>query len=272
MWYANGIMKTWTPSKIRALKGVRKFATVTCYDATSAQLIEGNDIPLVLVGDSLGMVMQGHDSPIPVTLDDMVYHSRCVSRGLRDSFLVVDMPFMSYQVSVESALVNAGRLIKEGYADAVKIEGGERCVPLIQRLVEIGIPVVGHIGMTPQSCLAMGGFKVQGRDPEAAQRIIKDAQLLEAAGVFSLVVECVPSELGKAVTESVSIPVIGIGAGADTDGQILVFQDMLGLTQGRKAKFVKCYAQLDEVIRTAFATYAREVEDGVYPAPEHRYE
>ncbi len=267
-------MRTWTPVKIRALKGQRKFATITCYDATSAMILESlaaETFPLVLVGDSLGMVMQGHDSPLPVTVDEMVYHTKCVGRVLKQAMIVSDLPFGAYQADDKEGFHNALRLIKEGSADAVKIEGGERCVPLIQRLVEAGIPVCGHLGLTPQSCLAMGGFKVQGRTDEAASRLLAEARMLESAGCFALVVEGVPAALGKAVTEALSIPVIGIGAGPDTDAQILVWQDVLGLNLGHKPKFVRTFAQGAQTFQSALNTYAQAVEDGTFPAAAEMY-
>ncbi len=268
-------MHFWTPVKIRALKGVRKFATLTCYDATSAQIIDAcgqEAIPLVLVGDSLGMVMQGHDSTLPVTMDEMVYHTRCVARVLKSPMIVSDLPFGSYQGSDDDGFKNALRLIKEGGADAVKLEGGERCVPLIRMLVEAGIPVCGHLGLTPQSCLAMGGFKVQGRAEEDAERLLQDAAKLQAAGCFALVMEGVPSALGKAVTDALDIPVIGIGAGPDTDAQILVWQDMLGLTSGRAPKFVRRFGTLGAAAQEAICAYATAVAAGTYPAPAESYD
>ncbi len=264
-------MKKWTPLSIRALKGGDRFATVTCYDATSALLINQSEIPLVLVGDSLGMVMQGHGSTLPVTMDQMVYHTQCVTRVITDALVVSDMPFMSYQVSLEAGLDNAGRLIKEGGADAVKMEGGARCVPLVRALVDAGIPVVGHLGLTPQSCLEMGGYRVQGRAHDAAERMISDALALEAAGIFALVVECVPEALGDRLTQALQVPVIGIGAGPKTDAQILVWQDMLGLNLNKAPRFVKRYGQLGEAAKQALSTYAQEVKQGAYPAEEHCY-
>lgn len=268
-------MRRWTPLKIRALKGKEAFATVTCYDATSAALIEslGPDaFPLVLVGDSVGMTMQGHDSPLPVTLDEMVYHTRCVGRVLKSPMLIADLPFGSYQTGDDDGFRSALRLIKEGGADGVKLEGGERCATLIRRLVEAGIPVCGHLGLTPQSCLAMGGFKVQGRDAEAAKRLIHEARILENAGCFAIVMEGVPSSLGKAVTEAVSIPVIGIGAGADTDGQILVWQDLLGLTMGHVPKFVRTFGSLGTAAQAALSAYRAAVAERSFPAREETYE
>jgi 3-methyl-2-oxobutanoate hydroxymethyltransferase len=267
-------MRNWTPTKIRALKGKRKFATVTCYDATSAALIEAMDrdaFPLVLVGDSLGNVMQGHDTSLPVTIDHVIYHAQCVGRVLKNSLLLADMPFGSYQANDDEGFRNAVRLIKEGGADAVKLEGGERCVPLIRRLVDAGIPVCGHLGLTPQSCLAMG-FRVQGRDEAAAERLITEAKMLEAAGCFALVVECITASLGAKVAAALSIPVIGIGAGADTDAQILVWQDLLGLNQNRLAKFVRRFGNLGEAAQNALNDYATSVGNGTYPAPEEAYE
>ena len=268
-------MRTWTPQKIRALKGVRRFATVTCYDAASAALVEalGPDaLPLVLVGDSLGMTMQGRDSTLAVTLDEMVYHTRCVARALRAPFLLADLPFGSYQTCDDDGFRAALRLVKEGGADGVKLEGGERVLPLVRRLVEAGIPVCGHLGLTPQSCLAMGGFKVQGRDPAAAERLLADARHLEAAGCFALVAEGVPAVLGARMAKALAIPVIGIGAGAGTDGQILVWQDLLGLTQGRVPRFVRPFAALGEAAKAGLRAYDAAVREGAFPAAAESYE
>lgn len=268
-------MRTWTPQKIRALKGVRRFATVTCYDAASAALVEalGPDaLPLVLVGDSLGMTMQGRDSTLAVTLDEMVYHTRCVARALRAPFLLADLPFGSYQTCDDDGFRAALRLVKEGGADGVKLEGGERVLPLVRRLVEAGIPVCGHLGLTPQSCLAMGGFKVQGRDPAAAERLLADARHLEAAGCFALVAEGVPAALGARMAKALAIPVIGIGAGAGTDGQILVWQDLLGLTQGRVPRFVRPFAALGEAAKAGLRAYDAAVREGTFPAAAESYE
>lgn len=267
-------MRTWTPQKIRALKGVRRFATVTCYDSTSAAIVESlgpETIPLVLIGDSLGMTMQGHDSTLPVTMDEMVYHTRCVGRVLRTAFLLTDLPFGAYQADDDEGLRNAFRLVKEGGADGVKIEGGERVVPLVRRLVEAGVPVCAHLGLTPQSCLAMGGFKVQGRDPEAAERLLRDARALESAGCFALVAEGVPAVLGARLAADLKIPVIGIGAGNATDGQILVWQDLLGLTVGRVPKFVRRFGNLGEAAQAALNAYADAVASGDFPGPAESY-
>ncbi len=267
-------MRFWTPIKLRALKGQRKFATVTCYDATSAAILEAmgqEAFPLVLVGDSVGMVMQGHDSPLPVTIEEMIYHTKCVGRVLKSAMLLADLPFGSYQASDDEGVRNAMRLIKEGGADAVKIEGGERCVPLIRRLVEAGVPVCGHLGLTPQSCLAMGGFKVQARAEAEAERLLAEAKMLEDTGCFALVAEGIPAPLGKAVTDALTIPVIGIGAGADTDGQILVWQDLLGLNTGRVPKFVRKFANGAETFQTALSAYRNAVIEGSFPTVAESY-
>ena len=267
-------MRSWTPVKIRSLKHTTPFATVTCYDATSAALIEASGeglFPLVLVGDSLGMTMQGRDTTLAVTMDEMVYHTRCVARVLKTSMLVADMPFGSYQAGDDEGFRNALRLVKEGGADGVKLEGGERCEALVRRLVDAGIPVCGHLGLTPQSCLAMGGFRVQGRDAEAARRLLRDAKLLENAGCFALVVEGVPASLGKAVTEALAIPVIGIGAGAETDGQILVWQDLLGLTPGKAPKFARAFARLGDETIAGLQAYHAAVTQRAFPSEAETY-
>ena len=261
-----------TVRDVRAFKERgERFAMLTAYDFHSARLLDRAGIPILLVGDTLGMVMLGHDSTIPVTVDDIVHHSAAVARGASEALIVADMPFMSYQVSGDEAIRNAGRMLKEGGAHAVKLEGGARVTDLVGRLVEAGIPVMGHLGLTPQSVNQLGGYKVQGRDDEAAHGILEDAKALEAAGVFSLVLEAVPSDLAREVTTSVGIPTIGIGAGGGCDGQVLVFHDFLGLTDGRAPKFVKRYANLAEVIETAAREFATEVADGTYPDDDHSY-
>ena len=244
---------------------------LTAYDALSARLLDEAGIPLLLVGDSLGMVVLGYDSTLPVTMDDMVHHTAAVVRGRRDAMVVGDMPFMSYQASDDEAVRNAGRLMQEGGAHAVKLEGGARIVGIVARLTDAGIPVMGHLGLTPQSVNQLGGYRVQGRSDEAAHRIVQDAKDLEAAGAFSVVLEAVPSEVGKEVTESLHIPTIGIGAGPHTDGQVLVFHDFLGITPGRLPRFVKRYAGVGEQIKAAAEAFASEVASGAYPAPEHTY-
>lgn len=248
-----------------------KFAMLTAYDTISAAIAEEAGIELLLVGDSLGMVMLGEDSTVPVTVDQMLHHTLAVTRGVEHAFVVGDLPFGSYQEGPTQALRTATRFLKEAGANAVKLEGGGRMVEVTARLVEAGIPVMAHLGLTPQSVNALGGYKVQGRNEEAAQRILRDAKELEQAGAFSLVLEAVPNHIGRDVTSALSIPTIGIGAGPDTDGQVMVWHDMLGLTGGRSPRFVKRYAELRGAMRDAISTYADEVRDGAYPAEEHTY-
>lgn len=244
---------------------------VTAYDWTMGRLVDMAGVDMVLVGDSLGMVVQGHDDTLPVTLDDMVYHTRCVGRALQRAHLVADMPFLSYQVSAEQALVSAGRLMKEGRAQSVKLEGGARSAPAIDRIVEAGIPVVGHVGLTPQSVHAMGGFRVQGRTADDAERVMEDAVAVEQAGAFCLVLEGIPEELAARITARLSIPTIGIGAGASCDGQVLVSNDLLGMNLSFKPKFVKRYAELETVMVDALQRYAGEVRGRQFPTDEHAF-
>ena len=249
----------------------RRFAMLTAYDYLSAQILDEAGIPILLVGDSLGMVMLGYQTTLPVTLDEMIHHAKAVARGSRQALLVGDMPFMSYHTSVEQAIKSAGRFLQEGGMHAVKLEGGGRIIEITQRLTALGIPVMGHLGLTPQFVHQMGGFKVQGKTESQAARILADAKDLEQAGAFSLVLEGVPSALATRITKAVRIPTIGIGAGPGTDGQVLVFHDMLGLTTGKPAKFVKRYANLAEQIAKAAAQFAQEVGTGAFPGPEHEY-
>lgn len=248
-----------------------KITMLTAYDYSTAKLMEEAGINMILVGDSLGMVMLGYDDTIPVTMEDMIHHTRAVTRATKDTFVVGDMPFMSYHVSIEQAVTNAGRLVKEGMCQAVKLEGGAKVCPQIKAIVDAQIPVCAHIGLTPQSVNAFGGFKVQGKTEEAARQLIEDAKAVEAAGAFMVVLECVPEKLAKIITETVSIPTIGIGAGAGCDGQVLVYQDMLNMYGGIKPKFVKQYANLGDVMREAFKEYSREVKEGTFPAAEHTF-
>lgn len=248
-----------------------RFTMLTAYDYLSAQILDAAGVPVLLVGDSLGMVMLGYDSTVPVTMDEMLHHTRAVRRGAQRALVVGDMPFMSYQGSVEDAVANAGRFLKEGGAHAVKLEGGGPVLDVVARLVSIGVPVMGHLGLTPQSVNQFGGFKVQGRDDDAAERILTDALALEAAGAFAIVLECVPADLAARVTQALHIPTIGIGAGAATDGQVLVIQDLLGLTGGRLPRFVKQYANLRQEITDAAKSFQSEVASGDYPGPEHSY-
>ena len=246
-----------------------KIVMVTAYDYTMARLVDKAGVDMVLVGDSLGMVVQGHEDTLPVTVDEMAYHCRCVSRGLQRAHLVADLPFMSYQMSAEQALQTGAKMMQRGRAQSVKLEGGERSAEAIRRLVEAGVPVVGHVGLTPQSVHAMGGFKVQGRTDEGADAVMKDALAVVDAGAFCVVVEGVPAGLASELSAAVSVPTIGIGAGPSMDGQVLVCNDLLGMDLSFRPKFVKRYAQLQDTIIEAVGTYASEVRAGDFPGPEH---
>ncbi len=248
-----------------------KISMLTCYDYTTACLMEEAGINAILIGDSLGMTMMGYSDTLPVTVDDIIHHCASVSRGLKDTFLVADMPFMSYQASVEDAVRNAGRLIKEGHAQAVKLEGGATVCDQIKAIVKADIPVVAHIGLTPQSINAFGGFKVQGKNIERALQILEDAKAVEAAGAFMVTLECVPEELATLISKELTIPTIGIGAGAGCDGQVLVYQDMLGMFSGFKPKFVKHFANIGEEMKNAFKAYDSEVKATTFPATEHNF-
>jgi len=249
----------------------RHFAMLTAYDFLSARILDEAGVPILLVGDSLGMVMLGYPTTLPVTMDDMLVHAKAVSRGARQALLVGDMPFMSYQASVEDAIRNAGRFVQEAGMHAVKLEGGGRVIEITKRLAEIGIPVMGHLGLTPQSVHTMGGFKVQGKTDKQAARILADAKALEEAGAFSIVLEGMPTRVATAVTHALRIPTIGIGAGPATDGQVLVFHDFVGLTTGKAPKFVKRYAGLAEEISRAASEFMEDVRTGRFPGPEHEY-
>jgi 3-methyl-2-oxobutanoate hydroxymethyltransferase len=247
----------------------KKIAMITAYDATFARLAENGGADMVLVGDSLGMVIQGHDTTLPVTLDDVIYHTRAVSRGLARAHLSADMPFMTYKISPEQALESAGRLIQEGRAESVKLEGGVEIAETINRIVAAGIPVVGHVGLTPQSIHAVGGFKMQGKTGFDRARIIEDAKAVAESGAFCLVLESIPLELAEAITAEVPIPTIGIGAGPHCDGQVLVIYDMLGMNEDFKPKFLKRYAEMGRGIREAVAAYVQDVKKGAFPGSEH---
>lgn len=261
----------WTVTKIRALKGREKIACLTAYDYTTARIMDEAGIALILVGDSLAMTMLGYATTLPVTMAAMLHHTAAVARGVRQALVVADMPFLSFHVSIPQAIENAGRFLKEAGADAVKIEGGAFRAPTIQALIANGIPVLAHIGLTPQSIRAMGGYKVQGRKPAEARRLLQDARALEKAGAFALVLECLPPALGAEITQAIQIPTIGIGAGPDCDGQILVTHDLLGLYGEVTPKFVKSYARLGAEMKQAFQAYKAEVEHGAFPAKEHTY-
>ena len=246
-----------------------KIVMLTAYDYSTAKLVDESGIPLILVGDSLGMVMLGYESTIPVTMDEMIHHTKAVVRGTKQALVIGDMPFMTYHTSTADALRNAARFIQEGGAQAVKLEGGVTVADTVKRIVECGIPVMGHIGLTPQSVHQLGGHRVQGKTPEAAERLLKDAQSLEQAGAFAVVMELVPAPLSKLVTQKLGIPTIGIGAGPDCDGQVQVISDLLGLFSDFVPKHAKQYAKLAGSIKTALADYIAEVKAGKFPSAEH---
>jgi 3-methyl-2-oxobutanoate hydroxymethyltransferase len=261
-----------TVTSIQQKKVQREAITcLTAYDYTSARLVDEAGIDLILVGDSLAQVMLGYENTLPVTVDEMLHHTRAVKRGVRRSLIVADMPFSSYHISRREALHNAARFVKEGGAEAVKIEGGEKRSELIRRIVDAEIPVMGHIGLTPQSVHAMGGYKVQGKTLDAIEHLMRDAIMLERAGAFSIVLEGIPREVAAMITREVKIPTIGIGAGPECDGQILVFHDLLGLTFGNPAKFVRRYADLGSTISAALEAYRHDVEAASYPADTESY-
>ena len=265
-------MEKMTLHRLQAMKDRREPITMlTAYDYPTATLMDQAGIDVILVGDSVGMVVHGFENTLPVTMDMMVMHCQAVRRGARRALLVADMPFMSYQASVSDALRNAARLLAEGGADAVKLEGGQSVAATVRALVETGIAVQGHIGLTPQSVSALGGFKVQGGSIEDAHRLLDDARALEAAGAFSLVLEAVPARLATLITETVRVPTIGIGAGAGCDGQVLVTHDVLGLYDRLTPKFARKYADLSEAIRQALSAFAEDVRARAFPAPEHEF-
>ncbi len=259
------------PALARSKKDGQKIVMVTAYDYTMARLVDAARVDVILVGDSLGMVMLGLETTVPVTLDHMVWHTASVVRGARHALVVADLPFMTYQQGVQAALESAGRLLKEGGAQAVKLEGGEGILPQVRALVQAGVPVMGHLGLTPQSIHAFGGYRVQGRGQDAAERLLEDAHALQEAGAFAIVLECIPTSLARRVTEALHIPTIGIGAGVDCDGQVLVLHDLLGMFSDLQPVFVKRYAELGESISAAVGRYAEEVRTGVFPGQEHSY-
>lgn len=264
-------MKITTAEFLAMKKRGDKISMVTSYDYSTARLVDNAGVNSILVGDSLGMVMLGYEDTLSVTMEDMIHHCAAVARGAKDALVICDMPFMSYQTSVYDAVKNAGRLMKEGRADCVKLEGGVDFKEHISAIVKASIPVCGHIGMTPQSVNAFGGFKVQGKDETAAQRILDAAKAVEEAGAFAVVLECVPSALAQKITESISIPTIGIGAGAGCDGQILVYQDMLGMFSDFVPKFAKQYRRVGDIMKEAFGEYINEVRAGQFPAENNSY-
>ena len=248
-----------------------KISMLTCYDYSTAKIQEEAGINAILVGDSLGNVMLGLPDTLSVTMEDMITYGRSVARACHNTMVVIDMPFMSYQVSVEQAVENAGRLMKEGRANAVKLEGGAAVCPQIKAITSAGIPVVAHLGLTPQSVNALGGNRIRGKSEEAARKLIEDALAIEEAGAFALTLECIPAPLARLITQKLSIPTIGIGAGAGCDGQILVYQDMLGLFSDYTPKFAKHFAELGKQMKEAFASYIHEVQSGAFPAAEHTF-
>lgn len=248
-----------------------KITMLTAYDYSIAKLMDESGVNMLLVGDSLGMVMLGYEDTLSVTMEDMIHHTAAVARGAKNAMVVADMPFMSYQTSIYDAVMNAGRLMKEGRCSAVKLEGGACVCPQIKAITEASIPVVAHLGLTPQSVNAFGGFKVQGKSEEAAKKILDEAKAVEEAGAFALVLECVPAKLAELISKTITIPTIGIGAGPGCDGQVLVYQDMLALFSDFKPKFVKHFADAGAVMRQGFADYIREVKEGTFPASEHSF-
>lgn len=248
-----------------------KIVMLTAYDYPAAKQAENAEVDMILVGDSLGMVVLGYDSTVPVTMEDMIHHGKAVKRGAKDTFIVIDMPFMSYHLSIKDTLINGARLIQETGANAVKLEGGDRVAEQIRSLTKAGIPVVAHLGLTPQSAGVLGGYKVQGKNAEAARKLMEDAKECEKAGAFAVVLECVPKQLAKQITKELTIPTIGIGAGQDTDGQVLVYHDVLGYGVDRVPKFVKQYQNLNPVIQDSLSAYSAEVKNGSFPEDSHSF-
>lgn len=260
-----------TSSFLKSKIDNQKISMLTAYDYSTAKILDEAGIDALLVGDSLGMVMLGYENTLQVTVDDIIHHTKAVARGVKRSMVVADMPFLSYHVSVEESVRNAGRLIQEGMAHSVKLEGGKDVIDVVKAIVKAQIPVMGHLGLTPQSVNMMGGFKVQGKDEAKAKELIEDALLLQEAGVFAIVLECVPEKLATLISEKLDIPTIGIGAGAGCDGQILVTQDMLGMFTDFAPKFVKKYADLNEAMVSAVKSYIEETQSGAFPAKEHTF-
>lgn len=264
-------MKKTTAYFREAKQKKEKLTMLTAYDYSMAKIIDAAGIDGILIGDSLGMVVLGYENTLQVTVDDIIHHSRAVARGAKNALIVADMPFLSYHISVEDAILNAGRLIKEGMAHAVKIEGGEEVIDKVRAIIKAQIPVMGHLGLTPQSVHVFGGFKVQGKNIKQIQKLIEDAKLLEDAGVFAIVLEGIPKEVAKLITEAVSVPTIGIGAGVECDGQILVTQDLLGMYGNITPKFVKQYRNLSEDIVSALKEYINDVKTGQFPQDVHSF-
>ncbi|MBR3281934.1 MAG: 3-methyl-2-oxobutanoate hydroxymethyltransferase [Ruminococcus sp.] len=264
-------MKNTVSTLLKQKQSGDKITMLTAYDYTTAKIMDECGVNAILIGDSLGMVMLGYENTLPVTMEDMIHHTKAVARGAENAFIVADMPFMSYQVSVQDAVINAGRLIKEGNANAVKLEGGAEVCEQIRAIVNASIPVVAHLGLTPQSVNAFGGFKVQGKSIDKAKKLIQDALLIQEAGACAVVLEGIPAKLADIITKKLFIPTIGIGASAGCDGQVLVYQDMLGLTTGHVPKFAKRFANAGDVMRQGISDYISETKAGTFPAPENTY-
>lgn len=262
-------MKLTIPDII-AKKGAEKISMLTAYDVSFARMLDSQGVDMILVGDSLGMVALGYESTVPVTMDEMIHHCKAVRRG-SNCFVVGDMPFLSYQIDTKEAITNAGRFIKEAGCDAVKLEGGLEVCETVHDIVEAGISVMGHIGLTPQTASQLGGYKVQGKDVESARKMLRDAQALDEAGVFAIVLECIPDALAQSITENVSVPTIGIGAGADCDGQVLVTHDLLGMFDKFVPSFVKKYVELAPQMKEAIGSFINEVKSGNFPGEEHSF-
>jgi 3-methyl-2-oxobutanoate hydroxymethyltransferase len=260
-----------TTDFLKMKKDDRRITMLTAYDYPSAKLAQEAGVDLILVGDSLGMVVLGYDSTIPVTTEDMVHHTKAVKRGAKDTFIVTDMPFMTYHLSREETLKTAATLVQEGGANAVKVEGGEHVIEMIKALTSAGIPTVAHLGLTPQSVGVLGGYKVQGKTAETARKLVEDAKECEKAGAFALVLECVPKQIAKEVSESITIPTIGIGAGDETDGQVLVFHDLITYGVERVPKFVKQYSNINEVVLSSIRSYVEDVQHRNFPSEEHTF-
>ena len=269
----NADARPMTVPDLLAMKAAgRRIVMLTCYDAAFARLLEQAEVDVLLVGDSVNQVLAGQETTLSATLDQMIYHAASVRRGARRALVFVDLPFLTYQVSPTEAIRNAGRVLQESGAHGVKLEGGRPMAETVRALVDRGIPVIGHLGLTPQSVHALGGYRVQGREAAAAERLLADALALEEAGACAIVLELLPAALAKRITASLTIPTIGIGAGAGCDGQVLVLHDMLGLNEMFNPKFLKRYAELGEAVRAAVRSYAAEVRDGTYPGPEHSFD
>ena len=270
---SSGVRKVTAPDLggRKVARGGRPISMVTAYDFTMARLMDEAGVDAILVGDSLGMVVQGLANTLPVTLDEICYHGRAVARALNHAHLVGDLPFMSYQTSTAQAIESAGKLMKDGGYESVKLEGGQEVAESVRRIVRAGIPVMGHVGLTPQSVHAFGGFKVQGRGEDGAEKVLQDARALEEAGAYAVVLEAIPPDLAARVTAELGIPTIGIGAGRSCDGQVLVCTDLLGMTRGRSPRFAKHFAELGDAIVGAVKSYVSEVEAGTFPGPEHAY-